>query len=244
MTLKKKILIAVAMVVVIPVVAVLFSVTINYIKGIRASGGIVAARQSAEKSSQKKVDEATNVLHQAGVVATEIASSKVDVCYVTHEDQGFTYGNWYQNCYLRYVNGYTTGLTKGEVKQKLAVNPSVVALFGTEDKLSSTSKTPFCGLFEKDYIDTLIYRPENVASDDYGTCEVPNQFQGSLTVQGPILLNDELSVKTYKTFDAVAVGNQQNQIWFMLDEPYYHEELGCGLMFCGNPRGVPVHPSH
>ena len=241
---RKKLLVFVLILISIPIILALFNFAKQGIKNKTAKAKIVSARRTAEKTLNEKVNNAIDILNRSEVTASNLVSSKVDVCYVTHKDQGWFAASWYQDCYLRYVSSFVTRLSKNEVRQKLVVYPEVATYFGKVSTISTNLRTTYCGLFEKNYHTTLLYRPVNITSDEY-SCRVPNPLQGIGSVKGPIILDDELSVKTYKIFNSSSIDNAQSQIWIMFDEYYYHEELGCGIgiIFCSSPRSKPVHPS-
>lgn len=222
----------------IPVLLAATNLGNQFISKLGAKNKIISARQTAEKSADSKANGAVNDLRRLGVVASSIESSKVDVCYVTHRDAGWVASGWYQDCYLRYVSGFVTAMSREELRSSVMANPSTLLYFGEEYSSS------YCGLFGQNYEATLIFRPANITNEEYD-CNVPRLLQGLWSVRGPATHDDELSVKTYKTFDPETVPNSQNQVWFVFDERYYHEELGCGLgpIFCSNPRNKPVHPS-
>lgn len=206
---------------------------------------IANSRSSTEQTADKKLEQITSLITQAGITDKQIASSKIDVCYVTHADQGWFAYTYYQDCYLRYVQGYTTKLSKDELKRKLLAQPEAQNLFNKENS-NPTAAFEDCELYQKAFTDTtnkgeLIYRPANVTNDEY-SCKVPNPLQGLFSVKGPIILDNELATKTYRTFDATKIDNSTNQFWFSFDEYYYHEGLGCsaGGIFCDNPRPKPI----
>ena len=244
MTTKKAVLIVILSIISIPILLTLMNIGNNFRKNIIADKEIQIARQLAEGLTDKKVSEAKNLLTESGIAVDDIESSKIDVCYVNHSDAGWMASNWYQDCYLRYVNGFATDLASQDVKQMLMTNPKTSAYFGDEDAVLIFTQRLYCGLFEKDHSTTLVYRPANLGYDEDG-CEIPSPYQSVSSVRGPIILDDELSVRTYKIFNPLEVDNSRNQIWTIFDEHYYHEELGCGtgFIFCSNPRSTPVHPT-
>lgn len=244
MTLKKKILIALLIIVSVPALFVVVNIADNYRKSIAAESKIKNARQTAEIVSDEKIKEATNILKELGIATDSLGSSKTDVCYVNHRDQGWFAASWYQDCYIRYVDGFTTKLSRDEVMQRLTSNIKTPAYFGQSYSVSVNRGVSNCGLFEEEYKTTLLYRPANYRLDHY-SCEIPNPLQALWSVKGPIVSDDELSVKAYRTFDIDEVDNSKNQVWIMFDDHYYHEDLGCGVgaVFCNNPRSKPVHPS-
>lgn len=206
---------------------------------------IASSRSSTEQTADKRLEQIAKLITHAGITDKQIASSKIDVCYVTHSDQGWFAYTYYQDCYLRYVQGYTTKLSKDELKRKLLAQPEAQSLFNKENS-NSTTVIDDCELYQKAFTDTtnkgeLIYRPANVTNDEY-SCKVPNPLQGLFSVKGPIVLDDELAIKIYRNYDTTKIDNSSNQFWFTFDEYYYHEDLGCnaGGIFCDNPRPKPI----
>lgn len=206
---------------------------------------IASSRSNTELIADKKLKQIEYLITQAGITDKQIASSKIDICYVTHDDQGWIAYTYYQDCYLRYVKGYTTKLNKNELKQKLLAQPRAQNLFNKENS-NPTTGFDDCELYQKAFTDTtnkgeLIYRPANITNDEH-SCKVPNPLQGLSSVKGPNVLDDELATKIYRTYDITKIDNSSNQFWFTFDEYYYHEDLGCsiGVLFCDSPRSKPI----
>ncbi len=184
-------------------------------------------RSEAEKKADASVQNLVNKMINSGVSNRAIATSKTDVCYVTHSDAGWFANNWYQDCYLRYIVGFETQLSLTQFAQKIS------------SISQSHLEYPPCVAFSVDNSTQILYRPANTPRDQT-LCEIPNQLQGIGSVRGPIVLDKELSVKAYKSFDPANINNSQNQVWVIHDEYYYREDLGCGIgLFCENPRSKP-----
>lgn len=206
---------------------------------------IAASRSTAERTADKKLEQIENLVAQAGITDKQIASSKIDICYVTHTDQGWTVSSYYQDCYLRYIQGYTTKLSKDELKQKLLAQQEAQTLFNEEYR-SLAAVLDECELYHEALTFTpskgeLTYRPANVTDEEY-SCKVPNPLRGLWSVRGPFIIDDALAAKIYRTYDITRIDNSTNQFWLSFDEHYYHEDLGCiiGGIFCGNPRPTPI----
>lgn len=219
----------------------------GYRKGQIAKDNVVLGRESAESYVDGKVDEAIDTLQKSGVVIDRLGSSKVDVCYIDY--RGKSPDSWYQDCYLRYVEGFSTSLTIDEVRSKLLSNPRSISIFGNDSsKMQTNPDYLYCTLFDRfnhtdDYRTELQMIPANTKGG-YGECEIPDLLQSYGSVKGHIKLSDELSVKEYNTFDSSSIDNSQNQIWLMFNKHYYHEELGCvKTIVCTKPRSKPAHPS-
>lgn len=235
---KKKLLIIFGIILLVPIVLILLDYANQYHKYVSAKSKVAEARTKAMPDFNQKSATAAAALRQAGLITIPLASSKVDVCYVTHEDQGWFAANWYQDCYLRYVQGFETTATKTEALQKVS---SLSDIFG-EPQDSPNAQTVFkCELAESNFKETVRYRPAGSPISSLNECGIPDQLQGVFSVKGPIMLDNELSAKSYDSFNPVTVDNSKNQIWVMSDTYYYHEELGCGFgIFCANPRSKPA----
>lgn len=240
---KKKLLIACLLLIFAYVAFVLLD---NYKNSQAAKENIVIARSDAISFVDEKVGEAIVALNKLGAITSNLGSSKVDVCYTDY--RGKTANSWYQDCYLRYIEGFSTNLNIDEVRNSLLSDPKSISIFGNDSSLRQTDPDHlYCTLFDRfnhdnEYRTELVMIPVNTKGS-YGECEVPNLLQSYGSVKGHIKSNNALSVKTYKTFDTSVIDGVQNQIWLVLNKHYYHEELGCaGIIGCFNPRGKPAHP--
>lgn len=239
-TKKKGLLIALA-ILLLPVVYLAASLAVTFVRQTittsAARDKVAQAREGALLKSDAAFSNQIAVLKRAGLIDHEVASSKVDVCYVTHSDRGWFAANWYQECYLRYVAGFTT--LAGEV----VVTSELSDAFGIIERGSEFFP---CELAKKDYKETLRYRPANIATANETNsvpsgCDIPGQIQGTGSVLGPIMLDSELATKTFSSYDPETIDNTQNQLWVIHEDHYYTEELGCGVgVFCTNPRSTPV----
>lgn len=72
MTLKKKILIALLIIVSIPALFVVVNIADNYRKSIAAESKIINARQTTEIVSDEKIKEATNILKELGIATVRL----------------------------------------------------------------------------------------------------------------------------------------------------------------------------
>ena len=200
---------------------------------------LAAGRRDAEERAERMLADRVEALRAAGIIKDRVGSSKLDVCYLDHEDAGWTVSSWYQNCGLRYVEGFTTGSDRGAAEERiLALGAPEDFLLGRSPQFGKAasklgSLAPPCVLFTDDERgETLRYRPSGS-----GGCEVPDP-----TGFGAIH-SDHVSTKEYRTFDPSRLGNDQDQIWLVIDEHYSHEVLGCGvsgIIFCESPRDKPV----
>lgn len=181
-------------------------------------------RANAEQLLDQKISDQIQLWKQNGSRIDEnIASSKIDVCYLTHTDSGWMINHWYQNCYLRYVEGFTVS------------------------KVQSTQRTqPLtqnCGLNQQGSVEesySFLFRPAGAQSQAYH-CKIPNPLQGTWSVRGPVRLDNELVTKVYRSFDPRKITNEKDQQWIILEKHYYKESLGCaGILFCDSPRAKAI----
>ena len=230
---KKQFLITLAVVgavITLPIIWVLIS---NHWQSLHANRDIASSRSVAEKEADKKVERNITYLKTSLGVSNTIGSSKIDICYLNHNDQGWMIASWYQDCYIRYIDGFETTLSIDEVKAKIFSDPNSKKLLSSENDFGPRG----CRLYESIY-----YIPSNYVGNDYD-CEVPNQLQGTWSVRGAITQDSELSTKTYRKFDYLSVKKSINQIWVITEDHYYSEELNCGVgILCPSPRKEPVHP--
>lgn len=206
-----------------------------------ASSKVLTARSSGEKISEQKLAQFEKLVREAGVTDQQIASSKVDVCYIAHMSNDFWPVTNYQNCYFRYVRGYTTAISKDELVQKLRAQPGFATLFIERDWSTSAIG---CELYQNTYTNgrsngKLSYRPTDMAIERFD-CTVPDPKQGLNTIDG-FEDADTLATKVYQAYDASKIDNTTNQLWYSFDEKYYSEDLGCDNSFyCGSPRPKPI----
>jgi len=241
MSKKKKVGIVVLVIVALPFVYWTYDLIHQNIKTQQAKAKVTAARQAIEEAADKKVSDFETALTKAKLVGAKIGSSKVDVCYVTHADSGWFAQFWYQECYLRYVSGFYAAVSKNDLKKDILKNPAVLA--GIGGKLSNMDQTykDSCEVSDRLDYEKLSFLPKDYISDEAFACSIPDQNQGINSVEGPIGLDNELSVNRYYSLDTYSVKNR-SQIWLEHDEDYYHEHLGCGFgIFCENPRSKPAH---
>lgn len=241
MSLKKKIFVTLGILVMLPILYVAIKLSGQYFTTRAAIGKVTAARSAAEKVDDKVFRDMSDLLFREGIATARLGSSKVDICYIDHNDAGWFAMNWYQRCYLRYVEGLAVNLDRATLKQKLASLPEVKSLFGEISTLPDTYPYPReCQLYKKQYSTTMIFLPAgHTTFDPDGTCTIPAQInRESYPSLGP-----PVGVKRYRTFSETSVANSQHQIWLTHQKEYYREDLGCGVgLFCESPRSKPVQP--
>lgn len=200
---------------------------------------VISARNTNEQKYDVERKNKIHTLYESGAIATTQPnySSKVDACYIDHSDAGWTTTGWYQECYIRYVDLFSTPLSPNEILTNLVKSSTTKVQFGTP----AASQTDFgrCNdLYASDYKSTLTYF-------DYGSnsqeCNLPNTTQGTFTVRGPIILDENLAVQQDRSFNKSLVDTSQKYIVMQSDSYYYHESLRCGHGFsCPSPRQVPL----
>lgn len=217
-------------------IMILGSNTFNYFKSLSAKQKSDELRTSIEKVADKKFETQVAILYKAGVIYRKISDSKFDICYISNSGGGWTVSNWYQYCYIRYVQGFYTNLDKNTVRHNILAIPNATSEFG---RIETEQTADECSLFTsvKSLSHTVSYRPAGTPLKSY-YCRVPNQLQGIGSVKGPFVLDEDLSKRAHRNFDSTQVDNSKDQIWIELDEQYYYESLGCavGLLSCNNPR--------
>ncbi len=205
----------------------------QFIQSSLAEGKVKHAREKAEQTSDQEFNGKVSKLHQTGLLGSKIASSRHDICYLNHNDAGWTITSWYQKCYLRYAEGYTTTATKEEIINALETTSGPVTNFD-QPSLSCSIRD---GLGFKEI---ARYRVAGSPQID-PFCGVPDPLQTTFSIRGAALHNDELSVKTYSTYDMKSIDSSSNQIWLTSDYEYYDEQLGCFIpLVCNSPRSKPI----
>lgn len=206
---------------------------------------ITAARRTNEPVYEKLRLARIILLANGGIISSSSPdySAKTDVCYVNDQEQGWTSTNWFQDCYVRYVDLFSTALSRQEVADKLSTIPDSQDLFGdmrsntlskTCDTLTTENGKPLLG-----FLDTQLPTPQK----DRYECKIPGLIQGVWSVNGPIILDDKLKNFSHseRSFMESDVDTKKHYITLQGDGYYYHEELGCGSpLFCSSPRKQPI----
>lgn len=230
--------------VLILIIAVIAKPTYSMLKTISVRSVVRKSREVALLTADTKLSAQQKVLRELGIDVSEpLGIAKTSVCYVNHTDSGWFASDWYQRCYIRYLHGYITDVPKQQVYSVLENADNSVHLFGNPYGLSTLDES--CVLYAYEHhLDSVVYRSSNVLKNQTkydDSCSIPSQIQGNWSVGGPIILDNELSVKRYQTFDDALVKNDAPQIWLVFDVQYYQESLGCGFgLFCSNPRSTAV----
>lgn len=200
-----------------------------------AKGEVTTALAAALPKHDKIVAERTAALQQVGLVGKPVASSKAAVCYIDHEDAGWTVRNWTQECYVRSVVGFYTAYDKTEALQKIAGLNTIVG----EVPSAYMQSVDSCLLAAINYAETALFLPANTPAQRSRDCSIPDQLDSRALVYTNI--DPRPGIKTFQSFDTANLDTNQNQIWISVDTDYYHEDLGCGLgVLCMSPRAKAV----
>lgn len=204
---------------------------------------VAASRASAEKHGEDIIAQFDTAIKKAGIVTTDIASSKVDFCEISSSDSGFFATAYYQSCTLRYVRGYTTNLEESILKNSIWALKDTKEIFDPENEFTGSISTGcefFSNQITKDTIGTtqlgLLSRPKETEATQR-TCGIPDPTN-NWSVTG---LSNR-SLKVFHTFDASKIDNSNNQFWVTLNYRYYQEALGCDVddFICSTPRLRPI----
>lgn len=233
-TLGKSIVVIVSIVSSLCIVFVFVRYLQIYFAKVSAKQNVVSSRSVGEKRLNAIVSQRSNLIRQSKIISSSIGLSKTNVCYISHDDEGLFAKNWYQKCYLRYVEGYYVDASKDSVEQTISNISNDNTLFGKSDNFK-------CNIFSKDFVFSILYRPASGMREKI--CEIPDKFRGVLSIKGPVL-PENLSIEVIEDFKEDGIDNSKNQIWLTHNEEYYSEELGCGvgIIFCDNPRPKPINP--
>lgn len=194
------------------------------------------ARIAAEATAEHRLANMRNALQSTGLVGEPMASSKVDVCYVTHADIGWFVHSWYQECYVRYLEGYYTTADGTDILNKAQLLAGSFGKLQTEYRRSSFP----CDIFESGDSETLRYRSTAPHDNDAFSCGLPRQTSGTYPSYDEF--DDKYSIKTYREFDPASIDLSKRQLWIIIQPKlYYDEDLGCRMsIFCENPRSMPI----
>ena len=216
-------------------------IIIHYAQSIATLRRVTQARTSNESTYDSKRFKRIDALRSGGLInsTAPVYSSKIDACYVTHADQGWVAADWYQDCYIRYTDLFPISLSRSNLEQKLQATNGISDLFG---KPNSFQPRICDALYESNYQPTLIYLDLTLDAKDMGLdCKIPKPTQDTFTVRGPILLDDQLAVKSERSYDPSSVDKTKKYLYMQSDNYYYHESLGCGVgLLCPSPRKNPI----
>lgn len=203
------------------------------------SRGIAEDRTVAEKKGDAQLKTRIDILNTAGLNKGSLGSSKIDVCYVGTRSLGFVTTGWYQDCYIRYVDGFSTDAFTEEIREKInAIDGSMLEFWG----YTSLPADIDCYVYDKDLIPDMVFIAKN-DSNKRIDCKIPDTLSGDGAEDKVGIQVSELAVKTYRTFEKNNIMRNSNQIWIVHEERYVHDELGCAGIFslsCENPRPVPI----
>ncbi len=240
-------------IVAIPLTLLAFNILGDQLQTFNAYHQVQISRQEKLLKSDKTFEEQKKLISELGGGTTSVALSKKDICFIAHNDSGWMATDYYQECYIRYVQLFTTDLTKDEIIQKLQSNTQranlstktvVNSLFGDVEPSSyATEKYAQCVVYKQNYSPSVVYIPAGFDASKYEfpqDCEAPSKTD----VPGPAYAMADLSVKTYQDIDPSLVDTSKIQLWTIYTSKYYEENLGCGvgILFCESPRSKPAHP--
>lgn len=214
----------------------------NFIRNNNSRLAVIKARNINEPQYEAIRSAKIDALYEGFVISdkTPTYSSKIDACYVTHSDSGWVTTSYYQDCYIRYVDLYSTTLNRNEIEQRLGSIHQVRGLFG-EPGLSNSK---ICGsLYEDNYKITLSFLTWQVSAKvaDELNCKVPKQTQSTFTLKGPIILDENLKTRFARFFDENKIDQSKQYVMMQSDNYYYNESLGCAVGFlCPSPRAEPI----
>jgi hypothetical protein len=221
------------MLIAIPVVLTVASYIRIGISNRLAAGKVTHARLAAEKQSDARFNDMMTALQRDGLAKTEIAASKYDVCYITHSDSGWMTVSWYQECYIRYVKGYTTNASRKKVLEFARTHAS---LFGSSTDDGFMQSSASCKIARQNYRETLRYRPVGASDMMSQDCALPATLADFLSIRMPA--SGIMVRRAYEhSADNLTTTANSPEIWVEYQRDYYDESLGCGVgLFCGNPR--------
>jgi hypothetical protein len=232
-TTRKPVLIATALLIVI---CIIFIGNIVHDYGVK--NAVLKSKNENESAFDKTRESKVTALLKSGITASSSPdySSKLDICYVTHSDQGWVATNWYQDCYIRYVDLFRTTLDRQDVDVKLndaqifgvpyTLNPRICDIAYEQGRDASVS-----------YLNWQVDPAQQAQYD----CRVPKPTQTTFTVRGPLVSDSELSIHPERSFSPEAVDKSKHYVAIESDNFYYHESLGCGFgIACPSPRAKAI----
>ena len=237
----------------IPVLLVLINLLGDKIQTLNAYSLVETARQEGLVTSDEHFEEQKKLISNLGGETKSVMLSKKDICFIAHNDAGWTVTDYYQECYIRYVQLYSTDLSRDSVvqklssyteRQKLSMETLVESLFGRlENNQNISPDIVHCSVYNDYSGPSLTYIPAGLDITKYKyawDCETPNLVY----TPGPAYVQSQLSVKTYSDLDQNKIDTSKNQLWIAYTVKYYDEEIGCGagILFCNSPRSKPAHP--
>lgn len=205
---------------------------------------ITAARATNEPTYEALRLARITSLASSGIISSISPdySSKNDVCYINDDEQGWASTNWFQDCYVRSVDLFSTMLNRQEISDKLSTIPNSEGLFGKTrgtlskicDELTTDNGKPLLS-----FLDMQL----STSQKDRYQCKVPDQVQGVWSVNGPIISDDKLKDSSHseRSFVESRVDAKKRYVTLQSDGYYYHEDLGCdSFIFCSSPRKQPI----
>lgn len=226
---KHKVPLIIAVLLLIPTLITLIFLATTIVKERKAERETKLLLPFADEKNEKVLAQQITILKEKNIIEEEITSSKVAVCYV---DGGSKMNYWYQKCYLRYVEGFTTSLDKATIENILQ----------SSGRTNIHSRT--CTLYAKNSKIGLMFRWKNMPMTHADALEGKIEFD--CVIPDPISISPYTKhiTKIYKDLDTKKINdaNSKNQIWIIVHEEYYNENLGCvrSILGCENPRETPI----
>ena len=234
MSLKKLVLLVVAAIIFLPLAYACVQFVSIAIASQTAKHSIAAASKTVMTTSDRQFSSEISTLQRAGFIGAEIAKSKVEVCFTDdNHTESWTDPEWYEECYLRYVDGFVAAQPKSAILN----DSSLSSTFGQLQNSAYLQQVQPCDIAEQSYSTTLFYRPADTPLENNANlCDIPDPLQGILSID-PIVLDTDLGVKTYYSYNANSVDNSHDQLWVIHETHFYHKDIGCGVgILCPNPR--------
>lgn len=164
-----------------------------------------------------------------------IYSSAADVCYLAHNDSGWTIDSHYQVCYFRYVDVFETDITNQQYLKMAMPDEDVSAIY---DALKGSLKTCSDDRSELGSAD-MTEMGYTAADMTDNICTLPETINSNRVVA--YALDTIVSAKT-ETGDKNKVTGKKNNVIIVADYAYYRKDLGCKPLtfFCDEPIETPI----
>jgi hypothetical protein len=213
-----------------------------------ARSKIPAARNEAEDKGDAEIERKNEFILQNKLGDTRIGSAKVDVCSNGHDDGGWMIQNWYQQCELRYIEGFSTPHTKESFIQAITqlsstntlfIDDSIIREAGSGFELYPNQCRLYSGETQWGFLSITFlpagYKPTSVDVYSADGCIIPGQ-----KLSDPDYPIGEAVMKMFRGFNANSLDHTKAQVWITLRDVYYDEDTGCTGILCDNPRPKPI----
>lgn len=205
------------------------------------AGKVTAARSENIPVYDGAREERITALKQSGLIMSETPdfSSKVDACYLAHNDSGWIAQSHYQECYAMYIDLFRVDMDFASAQatlEKAGKSDPTLSKF-TFYVPSSCTDTSFTPLPDRSNLE-FIQASEASATT---SCVLPEQNYSDRVVL--YAHNDkDHTAQMIRSFDVSKVSPTENYIYLSSDDAYFKEELGCKSfgLFCEQPINAPV----